>query len=139
MAFSGKNARVRIGLATFLCGVKWTVNMRADELDTTCFENVGFGSVIAGVHEAEVTLEGIWENSIHANPPDIMPGNSLIVELFIDWQNLAGVKYFFPDLLVLSVNVDTEVRGLIKYTLSGKTRGTWSAAGGIAPPASEQN
>lgn len=131
--YSGKNARVRIGGATFLCAVKWSVSAKVDELDTTCFENSGFATYIGGIHEADVSIEGNWENNIHANPPNIGPNATLALELFIDATNLAGVKFTFPALLVTNCTVDVEVRGIVKYTITGKTVGSYSFPGGIVP------
>ncbi len=140
MAYSGKNARVLIENTTYLCAVKWTLDMRADELDSTCFNSAGQGRWLAGVHDQEITIEGLWELGLHANPPNINPGDFVKIELFVDFVNSAAQVYTFYDVLLLDVNVDAEVRGLVKYTIRGKARSTSSTLPvGNTLPTSEQN
>lgn len=140
MAYSGKNARVLIGTNTYLCAVKWTVDMRADELDVTCFNSAGQGRWKAGVHDQEITIEGLWETGIHDNPPGLVPGDYVTITLFVDFLNIVTQVYVFYDVLLLDVNVDAEVRGLVKYTIRGKARSTNSTLPvGNTLPTSEQS
>lgn len=140
MAYSGKNARVYVGDSLYLCAVKWTVDMRADELDVTCFNSAGQGRWKAGVHDQEITIEGLWESGFHANPPDIRTGMAVKIVLFVDFINANTQAYTFYDVLLLDVNVDAEVRGLVKYTIRGKARSTNSIMPiALAFPTSDQN
>lgn len=130
MAFSGKNARVSLqlygdGATTFLTGVKWTAHMRADELDVTNFNTVGQGDYVAGVHDFDFSMEGTWENNIHASPPAILPGNVYTLTVYVDIVNAVGRTFSSANFQVFDVSVDAEVRGIVKYSISGKARASY--------------
>lgn len=136
MAFSGKNARVSLqpllpvaGAVTFLTGVKWTATLRADELDVTNFNTAGQGDYVAGVHDFDFNMEGTWESNIHANPPAILPGNVYGLIVYIDAVNLPNAAFASANFIIFDVSVDAEVRGIVKFNISGKARATYPQAG----------
>ncbi len=124
--YSGKFARVRINGVTNLASVKWTLLSKVEEVDDSSFEDAPFTRVRPALKSAELTIDGFWEEDIHQNPPDLSPGQYITVELFPDAIQLPGRRYYFPLVLVCSLSIDAEVRGIVKYTLSGKSDGAYA-------------
>jgi hypothetical protein len=141
---SAKNAKVRI--STFVgttetinvyTAKKWSVNPTADELDTTNFEGDGFGDRIAGILDAEFTVDADWDsnNNNYLDPPDIVPGAEIFnVKLFLDGDEPISMTtdprfWFFPSALVLSVPSNAEVRGLLTISFTAKNKGIYYPPG----------
>jgi hypothetical protein len=128
MAFhphSAKNAKVRINGAVYTAK-KWSVNPTADELDITNFEGQGYGDRIAGILDAEFTVEADWdsENNNYGSPPNIVPGAPLTeVKLFLN--DTSGLFWRFPLALVISVPSNAEVRGLLTISFTAKNKGIY--------------
>lgn len=129
--FSAKNARVYIN-GTYLSATKWMVSTKTDELDITNFETTAADNVYAdytfGVKEAEVSVEAVWDASHnpHNSPPNIKSGSVLTnVRLYLDATNLSSY-WSFPSFQVFTVSTDAEIRGIVKYTFSGKNKGVFT-------------
>ena len=130
--FSAKNARVNIG-AKNLSATKWTVNVKTDELDISNFETATPGSNLYadytfGLQEAEVSVDAVWDgnNDPHSDPPNITAGGVLTnLKLYLDFVNLTNF-WLFPSFQIFTVSVDADVRGIVKYSFTGKNKGTFS-------------
>lgn len=131
-AFSGKQARVSVN-GINLPANKWTVNLKTDELDVTTFENGGFANFTYGVHEADVSFEAFWTTLVNptSNPPKIQIGADVPCIIYLDSGLVSTANtsftFNFPHLLITSLSVDTSVRDVVKYSVSGKARGNFSA------------
>lgn len=138
-AFSGKNALITVGSsptgnpATVLLGTKWSITFKTDELDITTFETLGFGDWTNGLIDADISFDAFWDsaNDPHASPPGLMPGRFQYIRINVDVAQGGLGSYVFTRALVCTVNVDAEVRGLVKFSVTAK-----NAAGitGATPP-----
>ncbi len=134
--FSAKNARVQIN-GTTLTANKWMVTAKTDELDISNFETVVGNNVYAdytfGLAECEVQVEAIWDaaNNPHTAPPSITAGSTISnLRLYLDKINLA-VFWSFPVFQIFTCTTDAEVRGIVKYTFTGKNKGAFTYPGGV--------
>lgn len=130
--FSAKNARVQVN-GTNLSAIKWMVTAKTDELDISNFETTTPDNIFAdytfGLQEAEVQVEAIWDANAdpHANPPNIIAGGTITnLKLFLDKVNFASRCWTFPSFQIFTVTVDAEVRGIVKYTFTGKNKGAYT-------------
>ncbi len=118
--YSGKFARVQVDSSQYLCNVKWSITSRVDELDRYCSTDDGWGMWMGGVVGADVNIEGYWEDNIHEDPPGLVVNHYITLDIWPDFVNLNAKKFTFPKFLISHLTVDAEVRGLVKYTISGK-------------------
>lgn len=127
--YSGKFGRVVLDGGVTLASVKWTALFSAEEVDDSSFEDAPYKRVRPGMRQCEITVEGFWEAGLHFFPPDLKAGNYVEMRIFPDAQNLQNQWFYFPLVLVLTLSVDAEVRGMIKYTMTGKSDGSFSYFG----------
>lgn len=135
-AISGWGGRVRIGGAggRSLPVGRWNVVERLDPVEVTTMEHGGRGGYVAGVTDWEVTFDCFWDTALGGillNTSAVVPGeatnagkddansstNYLQVELFLD-KNV-GTVWSFGTVLVTNLSMDDEVRGVVRYTVSG--------------------
>ena len=133
-AFSARNARVIYeGLA--LLALKWTVNVKADELDVSNMESQGYADFIGGLWEADISIDAIVDSANAAFY--IWPGKSTsTVTFYFDSGTARKITnnnqydasttaktIAFNSLFISSVNVDAEVRGFVRMSISAKNKG----------------
>ncbi len=133
---SGKFARVVIDTTTSLATHRWSVVTKTDELDVTAQNRVdGVENFIGGIMDADIHIEGYWEETIHdADPPEILPNTYAVIWLYPDFVQHSNRKITIPDAFISSVVVDAEVRGLVKYTLTAKAHGIYYYPNDIQSP-----
>lgn len=133
--YSGKFARIQIG-GVNLTSTRWTVNCKVDALDITTQSDLGYGRYQGGVMDADISFEAFWDGTNNPfNVPSLKPNSTVAITIFVDRVNLpnaATQTFIFPEVFVESVSTDAEVRGMVKYTVSGKCVDTYSIVGGIA-------
>ncbi len=155
-AISGWTGRVNVS-GTAMPVTRWTVNNRADAIDVTTMEHAGLYGGASGVEEYDISFDCIYDTTL--NPflavPNLNPGVSggstatapvfLTVGLVLDRANSATRSFSFPRVLLTDVQMDNEVRGVVRYSCQGKsTLGVTFVAGGaptlgtlpVAPTAS---
>jgi len=136
-AFSAKYARVQLsGVNMF--ALKWTITTKTDALDVTNFEGNGYAAYIGGILDADVSCDCIFDSAQApmVNPPNIVPaallGNGLTgagssVKFYLDRTGAAYAGFWsFSQLLIETVNMDTEVRGFIRFTFTAKNNGVYA-------------
>ena len=133
-AISGWGGRVRIGGAAgrSLPVGRWSATERMDPVEATTMEGVGQGTYAAGVTDWDVSFDCFWDTTIEtilSNEPSVIPGTSakdylnastkVVLELFLDRAS-ATRKWIFQDgVLITNVTMDDEVRGVVRYTVTG--------------------
>lgn len=117
--YTGKNARVQIAPSTFLCGTKWTITDKVEEADLTCFELPRFPTRFPSRRDCEIAIEGFWEDPLTTYPPHYQAGEIVAIKIWIDYLNLPNKYYRFPYVFLTSVMTEAEVRGMVKFTMTG--------------------
>lgn len=138
-AFSARNARISFE-DTWLLALKWTVNIKADELDVSNMESQGYADYIGGLWEADISFDAIVDSAVASNSFYIWPGkNTGTVTFYFDYStnvpsitnNNAQVasattkNIAFTSLFLSSVNIDAEVRGFLRMSVSAKNKGVF--------------
>jgi hypothetical protein len=126
---STKNARVSVipyggGASSDLIATKWTVEVRADEIDITNFESGGFTDYLTSYVDAMGTVDGFWDkanNAPFAGPPSILVGDQPALTLYMHTENLN--YYRFPVVIILSSTTDVSVRDVVRYNFSFRNKG----------------
>lgn len=121
MAYSGKNGRCVLN-GHNLDGTKWTILERAEEVNLSCFELPRTSTWFPASRDADITLEGLWTEHIHKNPPNLKAGDVVELKILPDYVNAPQYEWAFPSVYLCSVEVDAEVRGVIKYTIIAKSQ-----------------
>lgn len=127
-AFAGFGGRITVGTgATVLRGYRWVVDWKADDFDVSCFENNAYGNYIAGLIDADVTIDAYWDtiDNPFAAPMSIAPGAN-IGPLTILYTKSNGVSQLwnFANFLVVDVHNETNMHDVVRYTFHGKYFGT---------------
>lgn len=129
-AISGFGGSVLVGSATLPVG-RWTVNIRGEMVDTSTFEHGLMHDYALVGREYEVTLDAFWDTNQNpfSTPLFLVPGGTAPTQT--STQKVALTLRFcradtttrifsFVSFLVENVSVDSEVRGVVKYSLSGR-------------------
>src|SRR5262245_49631337 len=111
---SAANAVVRINGATVACK-RWQVTPKVDALDTTSFEDAGYGNCTAGIKDCDITLEFDYDSSApqYSNPPNIFAGATL-TNVLLYTNGTSSAKWTFASSLVVDSACDAAVRDVIK-------------------------
>lgn len=141
-AISGFGGRVTIEDIVMPAG-RWTVNWRGENVDVSTFEHGLLKEYMLTAYDIEVTLDCFWDlgvNTFDANGPNLLPGGTTVSQIFTDsvgvellYCRTDGINrlFDFPEVLIESVSVDDEVRGVIRYSVVGRVhRKVVFAAGG---------
>jgi hypothetical protein len=105
---------------------EWSLTERADDLDSTGFEDQGTETGLTGVGVVEFTFRGLWDagQNMLIDPPGIWPrpdgGPCVLYENLVD-----GVFWAFPCVRILSAQQTNPVRGLVTFSASCKSNGIW--------------
>jgi len=128
---------------------RWQLTYRTEALDATTFEapRVPFVTpmmtYVAGITDIEFTIDALWDTcGVGGNPygfPDLRPGTRPIIDLYIkkktndttepitpanatpglEGTENPGEQVFRFVAVIADCTTDSEVRGLVKYTISG--------------------
>ncbi len=150
-AISGWGGRVRVNTAgqgidtgTAMSVTRWTVNDRAEGVDATTMEHNGFPDYVSSVNEYDISFDCIYDTTL--NPmlptPNLNPGVSggataatpvyVTITLTMDRAFSTTKSWIFSRVLVTDMQMDDEVRGVVRYSVQGKaTRGLVYSAGGV--------
>jgi len=137
---AGYQGRVRIGeeLGSManLCTTRWQVSWKVDDIDVSCTEHgwvsadqargpiTPFTGHLPGITDIDISFDAFWENDLglFESPPYLKPGAYLYVDLFLH-KTLVNHRWVFSSVLILDCTMDSEVRGVVKYSASGKVSG----------------
>lgn len=138
VAISGFRGRVVIDGIPLLA-TKWSVTYKTELQDASSFEettggafgaNTPISRYVQSMSDLEFTVDAYYD-AIDGIIPNMKPGATVVLQLFTNKGEASGVNYagagatkkFMFTAIVDSLTVDTEVRGVIKYTLGGKVSG----------------
>lgn len=139
-AISGFRGRVIVGTTTLLAS-KWSVTYKTELQDCSSFEEETGGAngaitpisrYVASLSDMEVSIDAFYDVETGIIPA-LKPGSSVDCELYtnkaasVNFGIAAGVggtaKKFAFKVIIENLTTDTEVRGVIKYTISGRVSG----------------
>ena len=141
VAISGFRGRVVIdGIA--LLATKWSVTYKTELQDASSFEettgtigglvgaNTPVSRYVQSMSDLEFNIDAYYD-AIDGISPSLKPGSLVVLQLFTNKGAASGTNYagdgatkkFMFSAFVENLTVDTEVRGVIKYTLAGKVSG----------------
>lgn len=139
-AISGFRGRVIVGTSTLLAS-KWSVTYKTELQDCSSFEEETGGAngaitpisrYVASLSDMEVSIDAFYDVETGIIPA-LKPGSSVDCELYtnkgasVAFGIAAGVggtaKKFAFKVIIENLTTDTEVRGVIKYTISGRVSG----------------
>lgn len=143
-AISGFRGRVLINAVgnntiVALLATKWSVTYKTELQDASSFEettggefggNTPISRYVQSMSDLEFNIDAYYD-AIDGIIPALKPGALVTLQLFTNKGLESGVNYagagdtkkFMFTAFVENLTVDTEVRGVIKYTLSGKVSG----------------
>lgn len=142
-AFSARNARIILNSTSFP-GLKWTINTRVDEIDTSNFETRGYTDYTAGLWDADVSFDLIHPGGASPVLAGLYPGATVTdCRFYLDYAALpplnvytaasdgnASTRYFqFAYLLVTSMSIDAEVRSFVRVSVTAKNKGQFTFPG----------
>lgn len=129
---AGKGSRITVGTGnTRLNHTKWSVNSKADDLDTVNFESLGLDEGIAGVLGCELAFGGAWDAGLNVlvDPPGLYPRDDLPSLRF--YENVTDAQsWLFTYARLRSANNGAEVRGLVTFDCSGMSQGAFTSPTG---------
>lgn len=130
---SCKNSRVQLNGANTYYATKWTVDIKADEIDVTNFESGGFTEYITAYVDSNISVDSIWNAAVNdfTAAGQINTGR-VITNLKLFLSTAAGAPCFtFPSAIIISVTPDASVRDAMRYSFTARNQGSFSYPGGL--------
>lgn len=133
---SAKNSRVVIG-GIAVASKQWTVNVEADELETTNFESGGFHENIAGIRKLTFSIELDYNASLNlheAGGGTVLAGSIISsIKLYINAPAAAqGPFWLLSYAFIKSVSPRADVKSTYSVTIQGNATGTFTYPTGAA-------
>lgn len=135
-AYAGFGGRVvvgRYGVALrFLPAGRWSVRVTSEKVNVTTGAEApsGVNRYLAGWFDVEATVDCFLVTDqdpfLRGEPANLLPGNTVYLELHVDRSRVTR-KWVLPAFLVTDLTSDSEVRGVVKYTLTGCQSGGGNA------------
>ncbi len=124
-AVAGYNGRIVIS-GTTLRANSYSVTCTSDLPEVTNFESLGIGSYISGVKDWELSFDAHWfsEDNPFRGALVINAGaalNNIYVSIN---KGVAGTRWFFTSMLVMSVDMSQATRDTAHYTCRLKNTDT---------------
>lgn len=134
-AISGFRGRVNIGGVNLLAS-KWSVTYKTELQDCSSFEEVTgvngaltpISRYVASLSDMECSIDAFYDLDTGLVPA-LRPGSKVTCNLFTNkgidanFGAPGAAQKFTFDMIIENLTTDTEVRGVIKYTLSGRVSG----------------
>jgi hypothetical protein len=135
-AISGFRGRVIVGTSTLLAS-KWSVTYKTELQDCSSFEEETGGAngaitpisrYVASLSDMEVSIDAFYDVETGIIPA-LKPGATAACELFtnkgvsVPHGTIGTARKFAFNVIIENLTTDTEVRGVIKYTISGRVSG----------------
>lgn len=117
----GHRGNVRFN-GTSLHIYRWSVDWRTDVFDVTNFLYFGCGAYLPGLYDADVSVDACYDVADDPfNLVFIQPGEVMAVTLEYDvGLSVTPAKWTFPTVLIGSSRVDTSVRDVVRYSITGR-------------------
>jgi hypothetical protein len=129
----GIDGRISIN-GTFVSLERWRISTTADDIPAIGFEDVSdagaFDDGDTGLVTTVLSCSGYFDviNNPHNSPPGIVPGAILAnVRFYLSKAN--NKFYLFPEIRVLQVEVNDELRQRVDISFTAKANGAWSTEG----------
>jgi len=127
--YAGKFGKVLIGTSTELGVTSWKAKHGVGESDVTDTTSAGFGESLSAIERVEWTLEAVWktnQNPYLIAPTTLTPSDAgPAVKLFVS-KNSTNPTITMPVTFISDVDTDLSVPGEVKYTITGKSQGTFT-------------
>lgn len=134
-AISGFRGRVNVGGVNLLAS-KWSVTYKTELQDCSSFEEVTgvngaltpISRYVASLSDMECSIDAFYDLDTGL-VPGLRPGTKVTCNLFTNkgidanFGAPGAAQKFTFDMIIENLTTDTEVRGVIKYTLSGRVSG----------------
>jgi hypothetical protein len=129
---SCKKSRVRLD-GIDLYANRWSIEIRADELDVTNFESDGYVEYITAYVDATITVDALWDTAFNDFS---LAGGGVNVGRSIDTCRFylnrdAGLLFEFSTIVIVSVTPEASVRDVMRYSFTARPRGSWIYPGGL--------
>lgn len=128
-----------VGNMIALLATKWSVTYKTELQDASSFEettggadgaNTPISRYVQSMSDLEFNVDAYYD-AVDGIIPLLKPGAYIKLQLFtnkglasgVDYAGAGDTKKFMFNAFVENLTIDTEVRGVIKYTLSGKVSG----------------
>jgi hypothetical protein len=124
---SGKNIKVRFGAGPTTHKITMLdINDDGGEIDTTNSESAGFyESEDSGISTLTVRMDGDY--NVSGSPLVNFAPGSLVATVKLYLNGTAGQPFYdIPSFRVISVSLSGEVKGKIKFSITGKSNGTYT-------------
>lgn len=108
--------------ATTMHATRFTVAWKVDEFDVTTFANYGGGQYASGISDWDLSFDAFYDTSDNpfSNAVNIVPGAQLAVRVQFNRNLGNNPGWYFPNVLFLTVNNDSSVRDVIRYSVTAK-------------------
>jgi hypothetical protein len=126
VAITGTNSRITVNGGSPLNVEKYTISVRVGDINITDFESQSDGTVweygVTGIQVADITWEGCYDSG--NGPFGYGPGLVQNVNIYV--SKTSAISFNFPFMRILSIGVNTDVNGLTKFTVTGKSSGPFT-------------
>lgn len=134
---AGKTSRISVA-ATNLRQNEYNVTDKAENLDTTNFEDNGYGEGLVGIREADFSIKGLWDANAsnyqqYTDPPGLFPrdngGSSApsgAINIYTSTIESSQNYYGFPLWRCTSAKVSSTAKGLVTFDASLISQGPYS-------------
>lgn len=123
--FTGEKGAIKTGENQITKMENWKLNIKANEVETTSFDDDGWESYEISTKGYEVSMEGIYNKEDKAGQRAIMTamagGASLPISLYIDKS--AEKADFTGNIKITGIDVETAPKDKIKLSIKGKGTG----------------
>ena len=125
MAFTGEKGAIKTGENTVTKMENWKLNIKANETDTTSFDDEGWESCEITTKGYEVSMEGTFNKADTNGQKAIMAalasGDNFPIELYIDKSSEEAD--FRGNVKITGFDVETAVKDKIKISVKCKGNG----------------
>ena len=125
MAFTGEKGAIKTGENTVTKMENWKLNIKANETDTTSFDDDGWETCEITTKGYEVSMEGTFNKADTTGQKVIMSaiasGDNFPVELFTD--KTSEVADFKGNVKITGLDIDTSVKDKLKISIKCKGNG----------------
>lgn len=125
MAFTGEKGAIKTGENTVTKMENWKLNIKANETDTTSFDDEGWESCEITTKGYEVSMEGTFNKSDTTGQKAIMAalasGDNFQIQLYIDKSSERAD--FSGNVKITGFDVETAVKDKIKISVKCKGNG----------------
>ena len=138
---AGYGGIVKIGTSTTIPVKSWKATVQTDELDSTTTTSGGKREFMGGLSHVEFSFEALWDAAqmpFNSTAPNLQTGTFPHVTLGVgaaitsanssSSSGTGASTVDMPTAFIGKVDVDLAADGQVKYTVSGKSSGSYTIA-----------